>query len=67
MPYARINMAEFRTREEMIKTLSTLKSDIKSVFPEISQNVSRNSFTLTFAIALKAFDEFGHLSIRVSV
>ena len=35
MPYARINMAEFRTREEMIKTLSTLKSDIKSVFPEI--------------------------------
>ena len=35
MPYARINMAEFRTREEMIKTLSTLKSDRESVFPEI--------------------------------
>ena len=35
MPYARINMAEFRIREEMIKTLSTLKGNIKSVFPEI--------------------------------
>jgi len=35
MPYARINMAEFRTRNEMTKTLSILKNDIKSVFPEI--------------------------------
>ena len=35
MPYARINMAEFRTRDEMTKTLSILKNDIKSVFPEI--------------------------------
>ena len=35
MPYARINMAGFQTREEMIKTLSISKNDIKSVFPEI--------------------------------
>jgi hypothetical protein len=35
MPYARINMAEFKTRDEMIKTLAVLKNDIKSVFPEI--------------------------------
>ncbi|NCV12474.1 MAG: hypothetical protein EBW44_13745 [Rhodobacteraceae bacterium] len=96
MPYARINMAEFKTRDEMIKTLAVLKNDIKSVFPEIgaftaietgetsiltisvyddeaagplggNQNISRNSFTLTFVIALKAFDEFGHLCVRVSV
>jgi len=35
MPYARIDMAEFGTRNEMTKTLSILKNDIKSVFPEI--------------------------------
>ena len=32
-----------------------------------NQNISRNSITLTFVIALKAFDKFRHLSIHVSL
>ena len=35
MPYARINMAEFASPEEAERTISILRNDIKSVFPEI--------------------------------
>ena len=35
MPYARIKMAAFESRETMEKTLSKLRNDIKSVFPQI--------------------------------
>ena len=35
MPYARVNMVEFKTREEMDQTIAQLRDNIKSVFPEI--------------------------------
>ncbi len=35
MPYARINMAEFTSSAEAERTISILRNDIKSIFPEI--------------------------------
>ena len=40
MPYARVNMAEFKTREEMHKVITNLRDNMKSVFPEIRSFVS---------------------------
>ena len=35
MPYARVNMAEFKSREEMDRTIGQLRNNIKSIYPEI--------------------------------
>ena len=40
MPYARLNMAEFKSREEMHKVITNLRDNMKSVFPEIRSFVS---------------------------
>ena len=40
MPYARVNMAEFKSREEMHKVITNLRDNMKSVFPEIRSFVS---------------------------
>ena len=40
MPYARINMVEFESREEMHKVITNLSVNMKTVFPEIRSFVS---------------------------
>ena len=40
MPYARINMVEFESREEMHKVITNLNVNMKTVFPEIRSFVS---------------------------
>jgi len=40
MPYARINMVEFESREEMHKVIANLNVNMKTVFPEIRSFVS---------------------------
>ena len=40
MPYARINMVEFESSEEMHKVITNLNVNMKTVFPEIRSFVS---------------------------
>ena len=35
MPYVRINMVEFKSKENMRKDMETLNNNIKSIFPEM--------------------------------
>ena len=35
MAYARVNMAEFASREDMHKTMGQINKDIKSIFPDV--------------------------------
>ena len=53
MAYARVNMAEFASREDMHKTMGSINKDIKSIFPDVlayaAMETSETS-TLAFVI-----------------
>ena len=53
MAYARVNMAEFGSREDMHKTMGRINKDIKSIFPDVlayaAMETSETS-TLAFVI-----------------
>ena len=46
MPYARVNMAEFKSREEMHKVIINLGDNMKSVFPGNISNITDCDFSL---------------------
>ena len=53
MAYTRVNMAEFKSCEEMHKVIKNLKANMESVFPEIHSFVSmETSETSQIAISL---------------
>jgi len=35
MPYVRINMVEFKSKEDMQKDMESLHNNMKSIFPEM--------------------------------
>ena len=55
MPYARVNMAEFKSREEMHKVITNLRDNMKSVFPEIRSFVSMET-SETSQITISVYD-----------
>ena len=55
MPYARVNMVEFKTREEMDRTISQLRDNIKSVFPEIRAFASMET-SQTSQLTISVYD-----------
>ncbi len=55
MAYARVNMAEFESREEMHKVITNLKENMKSVFPEIRSFVSMET-SETSQITISVYD-----------
>ena len=55
MPYARVNMAEFKSREEMHKAITNLRDNMKSVFPEIRSFVSMET-SETSQITISVYD-----------
>ena len=55
MAYARVNMAEFKSREEMHKVITNLKENMKSVFPEIRSFVSMET-SETSQITISVYD-----------
>ena len=55
MPYARVNMAEFKSREEMHKVITNLRCNMKSVFPEIRSFVSMET-SATSQITISVYD-----------
>ena len=56
MPYARINMAEFTSSAEAERTISILRNDIKSVFPEIRAFACVET-TDTSALTISIYDD----------
>ena len=55
MAYVRINMAEFKSREEMHKVITNLRDNMKSVFPEIRSFVSMET-SETSQITISVYD-----------
>ena len=55
MPYARVIMAEFKSREEMHKVITNLRDNMKSVFPEIRSFVSMET-SETSQITISVYD-----------
>ena len=53
MAYARVNMAEFASREDMHKTIGRINIDIKSIFPNVSAYAAmETSETSTLAFVI---------------
>ena len=55
MPYARINMVDFKSREEMLKVITHLSANMKTVFPEIRSFVSMET-SETSQITISVYD-----------
>ena len=55
MPYARVNMAEFKSREEMHKVITNLRGNMKSGLPEIRSFVSMET-SETLQITISVYD-----------
>ena len=55
MPYARINMVDFKSREEMQQVITHLSANMKTVFPEIRSFVSMET-SETSQITISVYD-----------
>ena len=56
MPYARVNMAEFKSREEMDRTIGQLRNNIKSIYPEIRAFASMET-SETSQLTISVYDD----------
>ena len=58
MPYARVNMLEFKTREEMERIIAQLRDSIKFVFPKIGAFTSLVTYQIS-KLTISVYDSLG--------